>query len=274
MTVNAVRRSRRRTSEPRPVRISAPPESLAIGEINQTVFDCPACARPLAVGARRCPGCRTHLVLGIQLAKASVFAASGLAIGVAFGAALGFGIAISRSAATPAQAAAAISSALPEVSTGGQHAGTTPQPQATAGIGSEIPPISRSALDQSLGVNDRLAADAVALHDSLLARVFDAPTVAQTLRTISADSVFGQQLAGRLDDWSGSADLGRKLTVLYDAVHQTAIEALVASVRDEAAYRAASVAMIRVLDGLPALDAEARTLAAQVGLAVTPSTAR
>ena len=42
-------------------------ESLAIGEIDQTVFDCPRCSRPLAVGTRRCPGCRTRLMAGVPL---------------------------------------------------------------------------------------------------------------------------------------------------------------------------------------------------------------
>jgi hypothetical protein len=86
MTVNVARRSRRRTSSPRREPSVAPTESLAIGEINQTVFDCPNCSRPLALGARRCPGCGTHLVLGVPLVKASVLGGVGLAIGIAHGA--------------------------------------------------------------------------------------------------------------------------------------------------------------------------------------------
>ena len=42
------------------------PASIAIGEIDQTIFDCPSCSRPLALGDRRCPGCRTRLLHGVQ----------------------------------------------------------------------------------------------------------------------------------------------------------------------------------------------------------------
>jgi hypothetical protein len=80
MTVNAARRPRRRSVKPasEPVQ-TAPVGSFAIGEINQTVFDCPTCSRPLALGTRRCPGCRTRLVLGVPMSKAMIFATAGLA---------------------------------------------------------------------------------------------------------------------------------------------------------------------------------------------------
>jgi hypothetical protein len=137
----------------------------------------------------------------------------------------------------------------------------------------DIPPMSRSALTQALDVNGRLGAGATALKAALRARDFDASTVAETLRSLSADSVFGQELAGRLAAWPGSAALGANLATLYDDIHQTATDWLVASVRDEAAYRSAATAMLDVLKGLTAVDAEANALAAQYGLAVAPSVA-
>src|SRR6188508_3114404 len=95
MTVEVARRRTRKTtpktatSEPP---IGAPigaSERISIGEIEPTVFSCPNCQRPLAIGARHCPGCRTHLVNGVQLGKASLFVTFGLIVGVALGGALG-----------------------------------------------------------------------------------------------------------------------------------------------------------------------------------------
>ena len=90
---------------------------------------------------------------------------------------------------------------------------------------------------------------------------------------MSADSVFGRQLADRLGAWQAARSLSVDLAALYDAVHVTATEALVASVRNDAAYRSAAVTMIDVVSGLPKLDLEARELARQVGLATEPSVA-
>ena len=279
MTVNAARRNRRRTPEPQTI---APTESLAIGEINQTVFDCPACARPLAVGARRCPGCGTRLLLGIQAGKASVLAGLGLVVGIALGGAFGYGVGLGRAGTTAAAAktGSALSSPAPVQVGGGGTTTPSARPTDTPGTGASGggatasgSPISRSALLQALGVNGRLRADGVALRAALRANVFDASTVAQTLRTLSAESVFGQQVVGRMADWPVSFTLVKDLASLYDAVHQTAIEGLVSSVRDAAAYRATAVAMLKVLDGLPALDREAQAVAAEIGLEIPPPSA-
>ena len=279
MTVNAARRNRRRTPEPQTI---APTESLAIGEINQTVFDCPACARPLAVGARRCPGCGTRLLLGIQAGKASVLAGLGLVVGIALGGAFGYGVGLGRTgaASAAAKAGSALSSPAPVQVGGGGTTTASVRPTDTPGTGgsggsatASGSPISRSALLQALGVNGRLRAGAVALRATLGANVFDASTVAQTLRSLSAESVFGQQVVGRMADWPVSFTLVKDLASLYDAVHQTAIEGLVASVRDDAAYRATAVAMLKVLDGLPALDREGQAIAAEIGLEISPPSA-
>jgi len=90
-------------------------ESFAIGEINQTVFSCPNCQRPLAMGAKHCPGCKTHLVRGVQLSKASVFVTMGLVVGLAIGGAAGgaalLANGISRDAEIATQVAAALAAA-------------------------------------------------------------------------------------------------------------------------------------------------------------------
>src|SRR4029079_19837812 len=103
MTVNAVRRARRRPVPPLAEENGPSSESLAIGEIDQTVFDCPRCSRPLAVGTRRCPGCRTRLMAGVPLSRASGFVAVGLAVGLAVGGAGGAAFGLNQvPAAAPA----------------------------------------------------------------------------------------------------------------------------------------------------------------------------
>ncbi|HEX3427957.1 MAG TPA: hypothetical protein VHS36_04055 [Candidatus Limnocylindrales bacterium] len=269
MTVNAVRRNRRRMPAlpaERPVT-----ESIAIGEINQTVFDCPSCARPLVLGTKRCPSCGTHLIIGVATSKAAVIAGLGLAVGLLAGGTIGFTAGLTRAPA--AVAAIVVPSAGPVVGAAPTSAPLLPTTSPTAIPVVLVPPLSRSALVQAVGVNTRLAAGAAALQASLEARAFDASGVAQTLRTISGDSVFGQQLAMRMSDWPAGAPLGRNLNSFYDGVHQAAIDALVASVRDDVAYRSAARTMIRVLAGLPALDSAARSVAAGIGLDVAASAA-
>jgi len=283
MTVDAARRPRRRTqstkADPQPM--IAPPASIAIGEIEQTIFECPSCSRPLALGARRCPGCGTHLVRGVTLSKASGFVAVGLAVGLlsGFGGAVVLGL--SHAPVAPA-AAGGLPSAPPVSGTNGGGGSSRPaaptatpaNPTPTAPTG--IPPVTGSALTQVIGTNDRLAADRTALKAALAASSFDPSEVAQILRAISAESIFGEQVAGRLAGWSGSSAVGGQLETFYGSVHAAAADGLVASVRNEGAYRSAATTMVRLLDDLPAVDAAVREVAASAGLdlpASRPSTA-
>ncbi len=280
MTVDVVRRARRRA----PARDAAPEPSIAttasiaIGEINQTVFDCPACARPLALGARRCPGCGTRLVNGVTLGKVSAFVAVGLAVGLLLGAGGGLVVGLNQAGAAPAAGPSAIPAAGGGNGNGGGAVVGSSSPAATAAATatasaaptptttSGIPPVARSALVQVAATNGRLAIAAASLTDALAARAFDASAVAQTLRTVSADSVFGEQLADRVGMWSGSATLAGQLASFYGAIHDTAADGLVASVQNTAAYRSAATAMVKLLDGVPAVDAAVAAVAAAGGV--------
>jgi hypothetical protein len=269
MTVNVARRRNRRRTPQLPPELPVT-ESIAIGEINQTVFDCPSCGRPLVLGTKRCPSCGTRLILGVATSKASILAGLGLAVGLLAGGLIGF--TVSRAMVAAPAVTAVLPSAPPAIA-GGVASSKPTQVPSVAPSAAQIPTISRSALFQAISLNKRLATGATALQASLAARAFDAALVAQTLRAISGDSVFGQQLAGRLGDWPAYGSLGKDLTTFYDAVHTTAIEGLVASVRDEAAYRSAAKAMLDVLKGLSAVDAEAQSVATRIGLDISPSTA-
>ena len=266
MTVDAARRPRRRTSaaqaDPEPM--IAPPASIAIGEIDQTIFECPSCTRPLALGARRCPGCGTRLVAGVSLGKASAFVVAGLAVGLL----TGFGGAVVLGLSHPPVASSAVGakpSAAPVTGVNGPTASApTAAPTSTPRTG--VPPVTESALTQVIGTNNRLAADGAALKAALGAPSFDPSEVAQILRTISAESIFGQQVAGRLSGWSGSSAVGVELTSFYGSVHGGAADGLVASVRNADAYRSAGTAMVRLLADLPRIDAEVYAVAASAGL--------
>jgi hypothetical protein len=314
MTVNAARRTRRRTpaasapeielapalelvpeSTPasrrapmpapafRPTPASAftprmvPGDSLTIGEINQTVFDCPVCSRPLALGAGRCPGCSTRLVNGVRLSKASAFVAAGLAIGLLAGAGAGFLIGSGQAAAAPAAGLMPLASpaesgdpivASVAPSPSATAVPATPTPSADPGSGSSITPAARAALIQVIGANDQLTVARSELQSALASRIFDASDVARILRSVSADSVQAEQLAIRVAAWSGSAAVGSQLGAFYGTIHDAAAEALVASVQNSAAYRTAATSMVGLLADIPAIDAAVRSVAAEAGVTV------
>ena len=291
MTVDAAPRTRRRAP-----RASAVPKassaqmshsdaestfasaaSWAIGEIDQTVFDCPSCSRPLALGARRCPGCRTRLVNGVTFGKASTFIAAGLAVGLLVGAGGGVLFGLGRTAAAVPIVAAAGPSTAPSALAAGSSAAATPGATASTGPAatpdSAIPAVMRSALVQVVATNGRLAAAAAGLRAALAARELDASAVAQLLRGISADTVFGQQLADRLVVWSDAGAVGAQLRAFYGSLHDTAAEGLVASVRNVAAYRAAASEMAGLLDAMAAIDDAVRVAASAAFVDLPPAPA-
>ena len=274
----ARRRTRRTTKVAPPAPTYAAPESISIGEIEQTVFSCPTCQRPLAMGAKRCPGCRTHLVMGVQLGKASKLVALGLALGLAVGGAAG-GVALLSSGATrDSEIAAAVAAALAAakaqpapVATSAPVDDNRPVATAKPGGGSTgIPALAQSAMIQAATVDANMAAAVPVLQGALKAKKFDTYTVFETLRSLSGDAVIGRQLAGHIGAWSGGAELGSSLTAYYTSVQQTAAEGLDASIRNEAAYKAAAGQMLKLLGGLDELDAQLRTAASGAGLTIPP----
>lgn len=259
-----------------------PGNSMTIGEIDQTVFDCPSCSRPLALGARRCPGCSVRLVNGVVLGKASVFVTAGLALGLLAGAGGGFMLGIGSAAAVPAIGAGARPGAAGGPSVGPIAASTAPSapavtappspgPGPSASVGAtpgSIPPATRAALVQTAGSNDRLTAARADLTAALAASTFDASNVARILRAVSADSVHAEQVATRIAAWSGSAAVGTRLAAFYGTIHEAAADSLVASVRNVAAYRAAATTMVGLLAGIPAVGDEIRAAAASLGVVI------
>jgi hypothetical protein len=233
------------------------PQPLAIGEPDANIFNCPSCARPLATGAQRCPGCGTRLILATPARRVGIFVSAGLVIGLLFGysfaAAMG---AVSEprtgSTATPAPTIGPPIASVPVV------IGQTPAPT--------VPAVSRAALGQAAALNARLLDGQANLRVLLRDEDLDSAAVADTLRSLAADAAFGQDLAARLGQWDDAYELSLDLANLYGSVRTTSREALGASIRNDPAYRAAAQKMIAVLDELPPLDARLRELAETIGM--------
>jgi hypothetical protein len=281
MTVDVARRRTRRTTKVAPTAAPASPmiaESISIGEIEPTLFSCPNCQRPLAIGAHRCPGCRTHLVNGVQVGKASVFVIAGLTLGLALGGVVAGVSAMSASASRDAEIAERVAAALAAanvkpVPLATAHAIATSAPLATAkpgGGAAGIPSLARSALTRAAAVNASLASAVPVLQSALVAKEFDTYTVFQVLRSVSGDAVTGRQLIAPIAGWSGGKEVAENLAAYYTQLQQAAGDGLSASIRNTAAYKAAAKDMLELLTGLTALDAQMRSVAADGGFTIPP----
>jgi hypothetical protein len=276
MTVNVARR-RAKAAAGGPDKSDGP-----IGEIGQTLFGCPACGRPLAIGVRRCPSCSARLVMGVRAGRAAMFVTIGLIVGVAFGGGLAAALTLIRQPDHDAQvaraaAAAALAGAAQVQAQAQAQAAASAAPRATpaiapgsgsSGTGTSvtIPANSASALTQALILNARLSDSTAALRAALTAPKFDAQEVSQLLREASANSVIGLQLAESLNAWSGGTGVGGRMVTFYTAIQATAAEGLGASIRNDPAYRRAATSMVALLAGLGPMDDQARQLAATAGM--------
>ncbi len=263
--------ARRRTRKPKVASVS---ESLAIGEIDQTVFACPACARPLALGARHCPGCGTRLIMGVQARRVSLFVGLGLIGGIVVSGLLGATASALDGARRDADAAAAAalqaSNALPSIPPTVAPS-ASPSPSIATGTTSTVPALSRSALAQVAALHERLATSSSSLATALDQESFDTFAVSQILRATSADAVVGLQLTPHIGAWTGGAALSADLRSFYLAIQATAAEGLSASIRNETAYREAAEKMTDLLAGLDAVDAQLRDAAGRAGVTLPPT---
>lgn len=257
MTVEA---SPRRSRRQKPT-----PEELAIGEINQTVFTCPQCTRPLMMGSKRCPGCGTRLIIGVQAKRAGLFLAIGLFSGLLLGAVLSTTASVVGGVIVNTVAAVTAPSVKPSPS-------ATPAPTASASAGtiSTVPALSRSALVQATSVDARLAASSAALAKAVKAKALDTVGVSQILRSMSSDAVIGLQLSSHIAAWSGGKQLSSEMSSFYAAIQETAASGLSSTIRNDKAYRNAGNRMVALLGGLAALDARIQDVASAAGIMPAP----
>jgi len=242
-----------------------PPEPLAIGLPDLDVTNCPICGRPIAVGAWKCPGCGTRLLLGVPARRAGIFVVLGLVLGLVVGAGSAAAI-VGRSNPSGVQPGAG---AVPASS--GSVTPASPQPSAqpspTPGPSSGVPAGAMAALGRILVTNDRLVARAPDLRAELAAASFDSFAVATTLRALNADAVAGRAVVGLLRPWPAAAETANRLDAAYALVSDTAAQSLASSLSDPAAYRSGATAMLSVLAGLDQVRSASDALAGQAGVA-------
>lgn len=236
------------------------PNGLAIGEMDSDVFNCPACARPLAEGTSRCPGCGTRLIMGVRVKRAGVILALGVTLGVLVG-----GLLTAATITVSLNGPVAGASAAPST---GVSPSVAPSFVAPPNLGA--PAAAISALSGTAVVNGRISVDADTLV-ATLARA-DAKTIemARALRSLAADAALGIDLAGRIQAWNGAASVRTGLDDFYRAMADTARDGLRASLSDAAAYRKAGAAMVTVLGSLGDIDSRSRALAGTIGLELPP----
>lgn len=261
MTIDALPRKARRSPK------AQEHGAIPIGENDADIFDCPTCARPLAVGSSRCPGCRTRLIARVQASRAIGFMVGGLVVGLLVGggslAALG---ALSRPLDATA-AAVPIASAVPAATSAAVPIASVAPVQAP-----QVPSAALSVLVRSAQINERLALDAARLATALAAPVPSTADLSRTLRTLASNAAFGARIAPDLAAWSQGSSLATGLTEFYASIGSIAHEGLAASLANTAAHVAAAQQMLVVIDGLAGLDARARVLASQADVDLPPVT--
>jgi len=239
---------------------------LAVGLTDARVFSCPACARPLAEGTSRCPGCNARLIMGVLVRRAGAILALGMVFGIFIGsAAMASFIALSLHEPTPAAAVVALPTATVEPSVAPSAAARTGAP-----LPPDVPASAISALTATAVVNGRIAADGASLTATLAMKGATTSQISRTLRSLAADAALGIDLTGRMAGWSVAALTTSKLDTFYQAITATARDGLRVSLSNTRSYRATAASMLRVLATLDEVDAASRGLAATVGLELPP----
>lgn len=255
----AINSALRRFGRPRGGSESTPqPEPIAVGEVEAPGFNCPHCARPLAVGATICPGCGTRLLFGVQARLAAAFMAAGLAVGVLLGGGVVF-------VAGPDHASelGGVGSGIGASNAAGASASPTWLLPSDAGI----PSGAVGALRQAAILDARFVAHAKDLKAILKRKGSEGIDYARVLRALNSDAAFGVDLAPAIAPWPAATKLSSDLGSFYQAVRKASQRGLQASLSDKAAYRAAGKRMYALLARLPALDSTAARIVADAGLA-------
>lgn len=256
------------------VAVADGPSDLLIGDRAQAVVPCPSCARPLARGQGRCPGCGTVLVAGVRLQAAGFLVLVGVMLGMIGGALVAGAAMAPRLAAGDAavaelaatrQTAERPSAAAPG-SEGGASASAPPVPAAG------LPDGIAGGLLQVAAVNTRLAEATAALDLELAARKPRSAEVAMLIRRVAADARAGAEAARSLGRWDAAAPLAAAGSTFYAAAVATATDGLAAPLADRAAYTAAGRAVLAALGDLPEIAATTGEVAALAGVELLDET--
>ncbi len=237
---------------------------LPIGEVDANIFNCPTCARPLAVGTKRCPNCQQRLVAGIKVSKAAGFGSIGMSIGMLAGVA---GLTIAGLLGQPAAATGALPSAIASSPPVASAPVATPAPSVAV---PGVPPAAVSALRQSTIVNQRIVADAARLEQILAIKWPTGRDIAPVLRSMAATAGSGDLVAPTIGTWAEGAALSQTLVTFYAAIGGAADDGLAASMSNSRAYVDAGRRMMSIVSGITEIDAAARALALEAELDLPP----
>jgi hypothetical protein len=267
MTIEALQpksgrtRGRRKAGEP----------ALVIGERDTNIFDCPACARPLAVGSSRCPGCGTRLIVGVQAKRAVGFMAIGLVVGALIGGGVMAGVsALDRASA--AAAAAVVPVEVPGVLPSAAPAAPSVIPSLAPIANPAIPATALSALRQTAVLHQRIVVDADRLAAALAVSKPSSVEIARALRALSSDASFGARLTPSVAAWGAASTVSTDLAEFYASISASAKEGLASSIQNTDAYVKAARGMLSVVAGLGEVDAASRRLALTADLDLPPVT--
>lgn len=250
------------------VAVAGGSSDLLIGDQAHAIVACPTCARPLARGQGRCPGCGTMLVAGVRLRAAGFLILVGVVLGMS-GGALVAGAAMAPRLAAGDAAVAELAAARPAAD---------PLPAASAGPGGAASPAAApleatglpegtaGSLLQVAAVNARLADAATALGAVLAVPQPRSAEVASLIRRVAADSRAGADAARSLGRWNPAALLAADAAAFYAGIVATATDGLAAPLADRAAYAAAGRTLLDALEDLPGIAAATGEAAALAGV--------
>ncbi len=251
----------------KPAKASAPDANVspAIGEDDSHIFNCPSCARPLAEGTSKCPGCGVRLIMGVMLKRAGAILALGIVVGVFAGSAMTAAVITLPPRSDKVAPAVVTPGTAPD---GARLSAAPTLPAGNVVVGA--PQAAVAALSGTAVVNGRIAVDAATLSSTLAARNASSIEIARAFRSLAADAALGIDVAGRLGSWHDAGPVKTDLEAFYRTMADTAKNALRATFADNAGYRRAGAEMLAVLAGLGEVDAASRTLATSVGLELPP----
>jgi hypothetical protein len=259
MTINnALRRFHRPSRKPK---VTDDEEPIAVGEVDQHVFNCPRCARPLGTGTLVCPGCGSRLLFGVRANMAAGFLVTGLVVG----ALLGGGVMYAGRPSDAGAIAAAPSAHAPSAAPGNAAASPTASPLTPTEAG--VPSKAVAALRQAAILNTRFVSQAAVLRTLIRSNSTRPADIATVLRSVNTDALFGFDLAPSIAPWPAAAKVSADLQTFYGSVRDSAQSGLRASVSNAKAYRAAGKRMLALLARLTVLDAAAAKVVADAGLA-------
>jgi hypothetical protein len=139
-------------------------------------------------------------------------------------------------------------------------------------VAAEIPTGAVAALRGTTALNGRLADEATALRKALDAKKFKTGEVQKVLRRMAIDARAGVGMLSSFAAWPEAAGQQAALQAFYADLQRQIDAGLSASIRSTGAYKKAAKAVLSTLGTAPAIDTDARTLAAQAGVELVPIT--